>query len=106
MPGAGPIAKTLNLCLPGLRFLYLAGDSHRLVFLSSVHMNVEFSSVEANRNFALVLVVSGFGVLLSVVFGIRSSPPPPVHGFSVGVTELFRGDGGPSAKSVELVLVS
>src|SRR5690349_12350295 len=69
-----------------------------------LHSKVAPAASDLNLNFAFALSVFLSGDLVMVVS--IAPPPPPVHAFSVGVTELLRGDGVPRAKSAELTFVS
>jgi hypothetical protein len=63
------VAKTVNLCLPGLSFFALYGDEQGFAaFLSSLQVNVAAGSEEKVK-VAFVAVVLFFGPLVMVVYG-------------------------------------
>src|SRR4051794_16304453 len=69
------VARTLNLCFPGLTLYLILPELQAFqFFLSSLHLNVEPATVEVNLNFAVPFFASitffFFGCLVIAVSGV------------------------------------
>src|SRR6476620_8163697 len=98
-------AKTLSVCRPRVRRLVVKGEVQgRGLRRSSLQRKVEPASFALKRKVGVRSLVLLGGRFLNVVFGGVVSGG--THACSVGVVELFLGDGVPSAKSLALLSVS